>query len=557
MYINTGVMVLDEDKILYKYNNPDPRIAGAKSEHENLLMHVHGIGVAKHLAKIEGFENEKKYNLRKKFARSNKDLFSTIFRHIDKVFSAKGGTIQYGLRQNTDKAKFQKLLYDIKDGISLDKWLENIWLDKLAVDPNGLILIEHSDGVPYPTYKSILTVRDYKQSGQGVDYIIFEPYQKDNEKGEFVRVYDESGDRTYLINGKEISLLKDTEEKQYNFPNPWGYVPAVLCSDLVHPITELKKSTIYEQVELAEEYLRENSIKSIYKKLHGFPMFWMYAPVCDACKGTGLDKSMHVCPVCNGSKHATSKDVSDVTILKQPENADSPTIAPDIAGYVSPDLETWERMTNEIQMLADAITFSHWGTVVRTEDIERTATEVFVNAQPVEDRLNKYSDSYEIITKYIIDMLGAYVFGDKYEGTSFNAGRNYIVKGINQLTKEYTDLKAANVGETLLNAKLNELINAKYANDSFTLTVAQKLAAVEPFVHNTIDEVKSMEVGNIAYMRKVYYNDWVNTIDNDYIFRTDIKKLRDDLTLYVRELLTKMQDNAEVQNGGGVTTDNA
>jgi RNA polymerase subunit RPABC4/transcription elongation factor Spt4 len=550
-------MVLDEAKVLQKYKNPDPRIAAAKDEHRVLLVHVHGVGTAEHLDKIEGFENEKKFKLRKKFARSNRDFFAKLFRHIDKIFSAQGGSINYGLKDEKKRATLQALLYNIKDGISLDKWLENIWLDKLATDPNGIILFEHKDGIPYPTYKSILTIRDYVQNGQGVDYIIFEPYKIDEEVGEFVRVYDDEGDKTYLINGDEIKLLENSDAEQFNFPNPWGYVPAIICSDLIHPITGFRKSTIYEQIELAEEYLRDNSVKSIFKKLHGFPLFWMYAPACETCKGTGLTKDLKVCPVCNGSKHSVTRDVSDILLLKQPATNESPVIAPNIADFVSPDLDTWGKMTEEIQLLDDAMTYSHWGTVIRTEDVSKTATEVFVNAQPVEDRLNKYSDSLEIVEKYAIDIVGEYVFGETYTGTSFNAGRTYGVKGIAQLTKEYTDLKMAKVGQGELNAKLAELINAKYANDSFSLTVAKKLAAVEPFVHSTIEEVKAMGLDLLTYLRKCYYTEWTTTLDQDYIFKTDAAKLREELTTYVTSILTKMQENAKLQNGGGVTDDNA
>lgn len=550
-------MVLDEAKVLQKYKNPDPRIAIAKEDHKVLLVHVHGIGTAEHLDKIEGFENEKKFKLRKKFARSNKDFFSKLFRHADKIFSAQGGSTIYGLKDEIKRAKLQSLLYKVNNGISLDKWLENIWLDKLATDPNGLILFEHKDGIPYPTYKSILTVRDYVQNGQGVDYVIFEPYRRDEEAGEFVRVYDDEGDKTYLINGDEIKLLENSDGEQFNFPNPWGYVPAIICSDLINPITELRKSTIYEQIELAEEYLRDNSIKSIYKKLNGFPISWMYAPACEACKGTGLTKDLKVCPVCNGSKHSVSRDVSDILLIKQPTSTDSPVIAPNISGYVSPDLDTLGKMTEEIQLLDDAMTYSHWGTIIRTDDVSKTATEVFVNAQPVEERLKKYSDSYEIVKKHAIDIVGEYLFGDEYTGTSFNAGRTYGVKGVAQLTKEYTDLKAAKVGQGELNAKLNELINAKYANDSFSLTVAKKLAAVEPFVHSTIEEVQAMELGEITYLRKCYYTEWTTTIDQDYIFKTDAAKLREELTTYVILIQTKMQENAKVQNDGSVTDNNA
>jgi len=205
----------------------------------------------------------------------------------------------------------------------------------------------------------------------------------------------------------------------------------------------------------------------------------------------------------------------------------------------------------QLQRLDESANFAQWGTVVKQEDVSRTATEVFINAQPVEDRLNKYSDSYEIITRYLIDMIGEYLFQDAYKKTIFNAGRNYIVKGVNQLTKEYTDLKNQKAGITLLDNKLQELIDAKYKNNAIQLVIEQKLSLVEPFVHNTIEEVKAMDLPEILYMRKVFYNDWLGEQKQDYLFSTQIEKLKESLTVYTT---TKIKEYATLQNDSSTAT---
>lgn len=545
--------VLQKEQILEFYKNPDPRIIEAKKLHKQYLVHVHGIGVAEYLERIEGLESKEKYEIRKRLARSNKDFFASLFRHADKIFSAKGGSISYGEESETKTKQLQQKLFNIVDGLSLSKWLENIWLDKYAVDPNGLILIEHKDSDPYPTYKSILTIRNYKQKGQSVEWVIFEPYKKEVVKDsgkeiekEYFRVYDDRGDYTYSITGDIIELEKDE-----TFTNPWGYVPAQIVSDLINPVDEFKKSSIYEQAELADEYLRENTIKTLCKYHHGFPMFWQYLQNCPNCKGTGMVDGKK-CPVCNGSRFVGKKDVSDILYVKIPED-NEPKLAPELAGYVVPPIESIKMMTEENKLLRDMMTFSHWGTVIETTSVEKTATEVIVNASPIEGRLNKYSDSFEITYQSIVNMVGTYLFKEDYDKCQFKAGRNYQIKGVDQLNQEYKELKTAKVGTVQLDLKLEEIISAKYSNDSKNLIINLKLIKVEPFPHNTIDEVKSIGIDIDLFYEKVFYSDWRISQSNETLFTTEVEKLKESLAEYTQQKLIKIKENAKVQKDNSNT----
>ena len=397
--------MITKDKVLELLKAEQrPEIVELKKEHKKLVMHVHGVGVEEYLAKIEGLENETKIALRRKFARSNKDLFADILRPTDKIFNSQGGSKNYSFKNKSSKDKFIDQLSNVSDGYSLAQWLQMFFVDKITVDPNGLFFVEHENNLAYPTYKSILSIYDYQCSGRGVDWVIFEP--KDFGEYKTVRVYDELNDYTYKYSENELTLIE-------TYPNIWGYVPAFTCSDRINPLTGLKQSTIYEQVELADEYLRENSIRILTKYHHGFPMFWQYAPTCTTCGGTGF-KDGEVCPVCKGSKHALKKDVSDVTYLKQPETNETPTIAPDIAGYVVPPIESLEQMNSDQKLLRDTIYFSHWGTVINREDTEKTAFEVALNTQPMQDRLNQYTNSLESTEKYFTDIFGDYYYNGDY-----------------------------------------------------------------------------------------------------------------------------------------------
>lgn len=526
--------ILDDKQVLALFNEKSKPIEAMKEEHKKLLMHVHGVGVAEYLTKVEGLENELKVSIRKRLARSNKDLFADILRPTDKIFNSQGGLKTYSLKDKSEKEALADKLSQIYEGNSLSQWLGMYFIDKLTVDPNGLFFIEHKDNEPYPTYKSIATIRNYKVKGRKVEWVIFEPFKVKTStlEKELFRMYDDSGDYIFEVNNGSITRKEIGGENPVSFQNPWGYVPAITCSDLVNTLTNYKKSTIYEQVELADEFLRENSVKTLFKYHHGFPMFWQYMTACQHCKGTGFIDGKE-CPVCKGTKYATKKDVSDVTYLRQPESKDDPTVAPDLAGYVVPPIESWKQMTEELKLMRDMIYFSHWGTIINREDKEKTAYEVAINTQPMQDRLNKYTDSLEQTERMLVDIIGEYYYGQSYEGCSINYGRNYIVKSPNQYLTEYLEEKSKNASYSVLNPKLEMYYNALYANDELSRIYHIKLMYVEPWVHNTITEVLGWNIGDTA--AKLYYNDWVSKQKKEDIITKDIATLQKELEEYAEQ----------------------
>ena len=547
-------MILTDEQVKLRFENPDKRIEEAKKLHKKQIMHVHGVGVTEYLTHIEGLENQSKINLRRKLARSNKSLFADLLRSTDKVFKAKGGSKYYDLPKNKEK-DFTDKLSNVSQGLSLSKWLENYWLDKYVTDENSLIFVEHKDNVAYPTYKSILTIRDYVQKGQDVEYVIFEPHIEDKEKDvKYFRMYDDSGDYIFMLKGKTFTRLENTKEEKFRFEYPWGYVPAKITSDLIDPLTEFKKSAINEQIELADEYLRENSIKTLYKYHHGFPLFWQYAPTCQSCGGSGEiikdgNESGQTynaqCHACHGTGYNYKKDVSDVTWVSPPEDKEQPVIT-ELAGYIVPPIDSLTMMTDELSLLRRLIIYSHWGVENNEEKNVQTATEIERNLEPMEDRLNKYSNSLEIIETGITNILGEYYYGESYKGSSIHKGRNYIVKSVNILTEEYKALKSSKAGLNLLNKKLKEIVHAKYQNDPTNLLINLKLIQVEPMVHNTIGESKTIGTYDM-YTQKLYYNDWLTTKADEDLIKQEVKDLKEELKLFTKESISN-ENVQEVQS---------
>ncbi len=59
----------------------------------SLIVHTKGIGLQKLLARVNGYENTTQYDLRKKFAISNKYVTSKLLRPVDNIWKSKGGSV--------------------------------------------------------------------------------------------------------------------------------------------------------------------------------------------------------------------------------------------------------------------------------------------------------------------------------------------------------------------------------------------------------------------------------------------------------------------------------
>jgi len=529
-------MKLSQDEIQRRFDNPDTYIKKLREYHERLNMHVHGENLAQYLTQISGLENQQQIKLRQKYARSNKNLFADLLRPTDKIFSAKGGNKEFMFSTRDKAQEFRDKLGNITSGLSLQKWLQHWFLDKYVTDPNGIILIENADGEAWPTYKSIKTIRDYRFNGQRLEYVIFEPvtYKIDNVDVKFVRVYDDEQDKLFRLDEDGKLVLQE----DFTYENHWDYVPGFIISDIVNTITGYKKSAIDPEVELADEYLRDASVKTIYKFAHGFPLFWMYLQTCPTCKGEGEIKGK-TCQTCNGSGYSTKKDVSDIIGIKPPETEETPRITPDIAGYVTPPGDNLQQMTGELKLLRDMMYHSHWGTVIQKSDNE-TATGRFIDAQPVNERLNKYADSVENIEKLVVNALGDFYYEDAFKGASINYGRRYIIEAPDQLFDKYVKGKNQGAHPVVQNHMVDQYFQAQFANDNFNLTISRKLYKLDPFPHL---DIKDVPVKNRDFLKKLYLNEWAASIKADEIFSKKIKKLDEMLTEYVEQKNVNLNQN--------------
>lgn len=485
-------------------------VSDARDRYKEFNALVNGVEYKDLLVQIENVESSKRANARKKYSKDIRDMFSRVFKKRQNVFEAVGGSEIIKIDSDKIKSEFELRLSNFKGNKSLEKYLSDVFFNLWDIDPNGLLFVEykrengHLTDI-YPTYKSINDIRHYDTKGQQVKYLIFEPKKILNSGKREWRFVDGENDYTFIQDGQSFVL---NEEK--SFKHPFGNVPAVIISDTEKVGDKVRISPIDQISELAKDYARDKSILTIYKFQNGFPIHWRYIQECRACRG--IQKEGDSCKQCGGSGYIQRNDVTDVVNLKTPQEGD-PVIAPNVSGFISPDLETWKQYQDDLKNFEKIIESTVWGTT-ETQHENETATGRFIDTQPITNELSRISSNVEYVhntlARYVLKALNvtnntSYIYHRSY-------GRRFIIDTPDVIMKRYDDAKLNGDNSTILDRLLNEWIVAKFKNDNYSLSLHLKKSEVEPYIHYTLKEVSDV-FGVEEAKKKILFQEFWKTAD--------------------------------------------
>lgn len=475
------------------------------------------------ICKIENIESEQKAKARIKYSKNIKAMFDRLFQPIDNIYYASGGLKDYDIKESLKKDFLSKIA-NVRDNKTLSEWIQLNAIQLFNTDPNGLIFLEYKDQYVYPTYKSIDSIRRYKPKGQLVEFVLYEPKIIDTKT--YWRIVDDVKDRTFLQSGNEYSLVKDK-----TFDHPFGQVPALICSNINIIGEEVKLAAIDGIIDDAKEYARDQSFLTLYKVYKGNPLFWKYIQMCGDCNGTGTNDDekggTKTCGSCSGHGiYKAKNDVTDVIQLPLPDNADDVVVAPNIAGFISPDLDVWNKYEETLKESFDTMYKTHWGTMYGMQtDVTtgvRTATEVIADKQPLENQLNKYADFCEYIEWKISEWMLNFYDTSKPKNESkitINLGRRYIIESYDVLLERYEKSVLAEDNNTILDKLFIEYLGAKYRNNPIDLQANITKAMVEPYLHISLQNTIAV-FGNMEAQRKVLFQKFWQTVT---VFNDPIK----------------------------------
>ncbi len=526
-------MILSDEQAIdiIRVNQAVPAwLTKARTYSDDLRALISGENFVKVLIdKIDGVESASKAAARQKYCRDIKDFFDRLFLPIQNVFSATGGTKNYQVSDYklSEKAskKLLSVISDIRDGKSIERYIESTWMNLYHTDPAGVLWMRYTtaDGVVnevYPTYQSSGALRNYLPKGQLTEWFLLEPATIDNVK--IWVIVDDLKQRTVMQTGDNYSISDDPLK---TFAHPFGKTPVVIISNIIDKSGK-RLSPIDNIIQLAKEYARDQSIKTLYKLNQGFPKHWRRAMFCKTCNGVGKNGTAD-CTACGGKGEVGGvRDVVDQAVLPMPEQGEPVLKGEDIMGFSSPDLETWKQFNDELELLENAAYKTMWG-VIQQKQIAKTATEIYFDMQPQINKLNKYADAAEWLEWQVTELCANAIdpLKDKKKQISLIVyGRRYILEGIDTLQKKYEDARTAGENTVILDSIFDELLTVKFKNDPEWLSIELKKARLEPYLHQSLTEINTI-FGAREAGRKVYFQRWWKGL-SDGDFKAEIPVLQ-------------------------------
>lgn len=553
-----AVVPFDQIQQIIKLNPNKQLISNAKTVANNLMMQVYGVGLQDSLPKYGYFESDAIHAERLQGAISNKDLFERILKREEMVFSAQGGVSYYDGLNTEQTLSFDAVLDNIRFNMTIRKWVKEFALNAYRTDPMSLLFVEVSPDAKqvYPTYKSISCIFDYKTTGRKVEYVAFNMTVGDclnfcvvdpglenmqsSQTTSYYRFIDDAYD--YIVKNTDGVISEYS-----SLPLLFDSLPAIVTSDLINFQNPYQFSSPLDRtIELAQEFLQDRSIRNLSKKYTGFQKVVEPLVQCGTCNGTGYYLGA-ACPDCTTGRQDKGTGFKLVTkvsdVMRIPIDTDSNFDFKKYFGYIAPDISTWDKQDTSLNDLENFMVDTYWGTVNRTTttgptqgetglDSNKTATQVNEDIKPIYARLNMTADWAEQTENALCDFIGEYLYKDSFKKSARTYGRYYILETPDEIRVTYLDTKSKGAPQSTLSEILSKYYHSLYAENKIKLNISLKLMRVEPFVHYTTVQVQAMNPSRIDFFCKMYFSEWLATLEEAYLVIAKVDKMIADLVVY-------------------------
>jgi hypothetical protein len=209
------------------------------------------------------------------------------------------------------------------------------------------------------------------------------------------------------------------------------------------------------------------------------------------------------------------------------------------SGYIFMPVDAWTAMRTSVDRSGDLITYSHWGTSLEyganKGEQYATATGRFIDVQPVNNKLNRYTESVELIHGALVDIYGKFYFRETYDRSEVVYGRRYLIETPDQLSKTYAELKSNKVENSLLfDSAWNKYLESEYRENDQMYAYYKKLSCLDPLLHLGLEDVT--KTGNQTFIdRKIYLSDFKSDKEISYIIKTPLVQLKQEYIIYINE----------------------
>ena len=248
------------------------------------------------------------------------------------------------------------------------------------------------------------------------------------------------------------------------------------------------------------------------------------------------------------------RDVTDTILMKVPDKDETLIKSP--GGYLSLPTEPLDLTYKSNDRLWNRIFFSQWGTVISKDSGKdySTATGRYIDAQPVNNRLNKYSKSIERAHTAIANFIGKFYYPLTFKEAFIQYGRRYLIETPDQIWEKYKTAKQADAPISSLDILLSQYIESEYRENETMYIVEMKKVKLEPFVHWSIKLVReSQTISDEDKQRKEFFSEWLSTKTVEEIYSTKIEDLRTQLADYAKGRQINSQIKKEENETGKVS----
>lgn len=564
-------VITDDQLLQILKTNPNKNLINqARDYSAKLSLHVIGKNINSALTQNTYFENDDVYAERNRKPTSNADLYSRLLQREEMVFSAKGGSITYPGLSDAQTKQLNARLDNIRFNMNIRKWIKEFALNAYRIDPMGVLFIEADQQAnTYPTYQSSDCIWDYMPNGRQLGWICFRLKSADVKQyvpdtplpadlpvqqylPNYFRFVDDVQDRIVKYENNILTVLDAV-------PLVFIALPGVRVSDIIDFTNNQNLlSPINNTVELAETFLVDRSIRDLSKKYSGFPKGYEPLLMCQICNGTGyLNKNP--CPECTpsgsdkGYGFKLRTKVADIARFEMPKAGQTGGVTDPAKyfGYITPNIETWDKQDTSLNDIEAAMNDTYWGTTNRqsttgptaeNQKFQETATKTLADLQPIYARLNSTADWAESTENAIVDFIGQQMFPANFKESARTYGRYYILETPDELMEQYLDMKTKGAPQTQLFDTLKKYNHSLYSNDPVQLAIKLKLIDVEPFVHLTTVQLQATNPSRIDFFCKLYYSEWLATKQDSELSGATIQALTLDLITYATVKMVEPAD---------------
>lgn len=438
-----------------------------------------------------------------KFPLPTPAVVEDVYRELERVFYSRNSSSSY---QFTDSELAEDWYQYKKNNLNEpDVWKTMAW-KKMQVSPNSILVVDlpqvqtTSRPEPYFYWLEIDDVIDYSTAELNenqFEWIVFK--QPKNR----VAVFDELSIRLFQLNEKnEIQSL--ISEAKHDL----GYCPARFfwSTRLNEKNIDIKKNPITKELSNLNWYLFFSISKQHLDLYAPYPIYSAYEADCnfennetgDYCDGGFLrnskgeykiksDGTVEKCPCCSEKRIAGPGSFLEVPVPNQSEGiADMrnpiqiTTIDKDSLDY---NVSECVRLKNEIIVSV----VGSGGTVSEKEAINET--QVTANFESKTSVLNALKTNFELAQKFIEDTVCRLRYGQAFISSSISWGTEFYVFTVSELYNKFKVAKENGASNSELDAISQQILEVEYRNNPLVLQRMLILKQLEPYPHNTLDEV--------------------------------------------------------------------